>query len=58
MYTYGIFHEFTRVLSFLSDILQKELGFDMKILNIGGGFNGSEFQLKQVLQACQSNFSL
>lgn len=26
----------------------KELGFDMKILNIGGGFSGSEFQLKQI----------
>ncbi|XP_051992371.1 antizyme inhibitor 1b [Xyrauchen texanus] len=27
----------------------KELGFDMKILDIGGGFSGSEFQLKQIL---------
>lgn len=26
----------------------KELGFDMNILDIGGGFSGSEFQLKQV----------
>ncbi|XP_016094933.1 antizyme inhibitor 1-like [Sinocyclocheilus grahami] len=28
--------------------MAKELGFDMKILDIGGGFSGSEFQLKQV----------
>ncbi|XP_056335586.1 antizyme inhibitor 1b [Danio aesculapii] len=26
----------------------KEFGFDMNILDIGGGFSGSEFQLKQV----------
>ncbi|XP_051526490.1 antizyme inhibitor 1-like isoform X1 [Myxocyprinus asiaticus] len=26
----------------------KELGFDMKILDIGGGFSGTEFQLKQI----------
>lgn len=26
----------------------KELGFDMKILNVGGGFSGSEFQLKHI----------
>lgn len=30
----------------------------MTILNIGGGFNGSEFQLEQVLQACNFNFFL
>uniref|UniRef100_A0A673KFL6 Antizyme inhibitor 1-like n=1 Tax=Sinocyclocheilus rhinocerous TaxID=307959 RepID=A0A673KFL6_9TELE len=28
--------------------MAKELGFDMKILDIGGGFSGSEFQLKQL----------
>ncbi|KAJ8386323.1 hypothetical protein AAFF_G00175190 [Aldrovandia affinis] len=26
----------------------KELGFDMKVLNIGGGFSGSKFQLEQI----------
>ncbi|XP_061520595.1 antizyme inhibitor 1b [Phycodurus eques] len=28
-----------------------DLGFDMNILDVGGGFNGSEFQLKQVESA-------
>lgn len=28
--------------------LQVDLGFNMSILDIGGGFTGSEFQLKQV----------
>lgn len=28
--------------------VQVDLGFNMNILDIGGGFTGSEFQLKQV----------
>lgn len=33
----------------LGDVsIQVDLGFNMNILDIGGGFTGSEFQLKQV----------
>lgn len=33
---------------------QEELGFSMKVLDIGGGFGGSEAQLEQVLSTSAS----
>lgn len=33
---------------FLKCCFQEDIGFSMTLLDIGGGFNGSETQLKQV----------